>query len=52
MGDFIRECFSIFGSFVTWAFSTPTGFGVSIGGLIVGIDVLAVIVYYLFSRYK
>lgn len=52
MAAFIRECFSIFGSFVNWAFTTPSGLGVSIGGILVGINALGLIVYYVFSRYK
>lgn len=52
MSNFIHECFSVFGLFVNWAFTTQSGLGVSIGGLLIGINALALIIYYVFSRYK
>lgn len=52
MSNFIQECLSVFRSFVSWTFSTQSGLGVTIGGLLVGINVLGVIVHYLFERYK
>ena len=52
MTDFFADILQAFKSFVEWTFSTPSGFGVSIGGLLVGINVLAVIVYYVLDRYK
>lgn len=52
MSGFLQECLSAFSSFVAWSFSTQSGLGVTIGGLLAGINVLGVIIHYVLDRYK
>lgn len=52
MADFFSNCLYIFRMFVHWCFTTPSGFGPSIGGLLAAINVIGVIIFYLWKRYK
>lgn len=52
MSTFFTECLNSFSSFGTWAFSTSTGLGATIGGVLVAINVFYLIGHYLLDRYK
>lgn len=52
MSAFIQEILTAFSAFVDWSFSTPSGLGVSIGALLVAINVIGLIGLYLLHRYK
>lgn len=52
MATFFQECISAFSAFGTWLFSTSSGLGVTIGGLIVAINVMYIIGHYLLDRFK
>lgn len=52
MVDFISGLISIFGDFVSWSFTTYVANGISVGAMILGLNIMGLVGLYFLHRLK